>query len=259
MGNILKTATSVNNYFGSTRLDSNKHQVTTIPKFSGEPVDWEDWLKSANIYLGQLSQYEPYHTRLPKAGNEAETIRNREFYYMLMEAVQHGTAESMIDDIKNECGHSAWNTLIDWYGSDACTRQITTHYRNKLDELELDENTSATAYINAFKRCHQKLEKQGEGYTRKTKREMFLKKIVDDDYHVIKENLEADQSISLDDCFQRIRAKEQNLDSARTTSKKSRRFKPEKRERDDENERDVDETKKEKRGQIPLIPKVIFN
>ena len=107
MGNILGMTASVSSYFGSTRLDANKHQVTTIPKFSGEPVDWKDWLKSANIYLGQLSQYEPYRTRIPKEGDISKYARNREFYYMLMEAVQHGTAKSIVDDIKNKCRHTA--------------------------------------------------------------------------------------------------------------------------------------------------------
>ena len=48
---------------------------------------------------------------------------------MIMEAVQHGTAEIIVDDIKNECGHTAWNTLIEWFESNAC---MVTHYQSKL-------------------------------------------------------------------------------------------------------------------------------
>ncbi len=258
MGNILGMTASVSSYFGSTRLDANKHQVTMILKFSEELVDWEDWLKSANIYLGQLSQYEPYRTRLPKEGDISKYARNREFYYMLMEAIQHGTAKSMVDNIKNECGYTAWNTLIERYGSDSCTRQVMMHYRNMLDALTLDQDTSATSYINTFKRCHQKLEKQGEGYTSKTKQEMFLKKIVDDNYHMIRENLQADSNLSLEECIQRIRAKEQNLDLERSMSKKSRRFKPGKSVKGISDKKRHG-NKKEKRGQISLLPKKIFD
>ena len=49
--------------------------------------------------------------RIPKEGNKLEQSRNCEFYYMLMEACQHGNAENIIDEVDNKCGSTAWNKL----------------------------------------------------------------------------------------------------------------------------------------------------
>jgi hypothetical protein len=97
----------------------------------------------------------------------------------------------------------------------------------KLQELQLNEKTTATTFINDFIICSQKLEKRNEGNTAETKRHKFLEKITDDDYNVVMQQLKGETALTFDQCVLRIRTREQELESSanKATKAKARRTK----------------------------------
>jgi aminopeptidase-like protein len=97
----------------------------------------------------------------------------------------------------------------------------------KLQELQLDEKTTATTFISDFIICSQKLEKRNEGDTAETKRHKFLDKITDDNYDVVIQQLKGETSLTFDQCVLRVRTREQELESSanKATKAKSRRTK----------------------------------
>ena len=101
----------------------------------------------------------------------------------------------------NDDGHAAWNAIKIWYGSEATSRTIIDHYRKKLEGLTLDQNTTASEFVNVFIICCQKLEAKHEGYSMATKKQRFLDHILDDNYDVIKQTLQGDTSLLFDDCI----------------------------------------------------------
>jgi hypothetical protein len=64
---------------------------------------------------------------------------------------------SLVDD-----GHSTIQVLKNWYGSADTSHTIIKHYCTKLQDLQLDKNTS-TSFINEFIICCHKLEKRNQG------------------------------------------------------------------------------------------------
>ena len=78
-----------------------------------------------------------------------------------------------------------------WYGSAATIRTIIDHYRSQLEGLKITEETTASSYVNEFLICSSKLEnKKREGYTAATMRHKFLDQIKDNDYDVVKQQLQ---------------------------------------------------------------------
>jgi hypothetical protein len=147
--------------------------------------------------------------------------------------------------------HAAFNSIKEWYGSSATSRSIIDHYRKKLEGLKLNANTTASQYVNVFQICCQKLEAKNEGYTIDTKRQRFLDQILDDDYDVVKQNLQGNSDLAFDDCVRRIRQREQDLQiDAGESLKKARRL-----NRDDPKPKATD---KSSEGKIPSIPNHIL-
>ena len=65
-------------------------------------------------------------------------------------------------------------------------------------------------------------EQKREGYTAATKRHKFLDQIKDNDYDVVKQQLQGDTSIDFDTCVKRIRSREQDLSTDEKTEEKGR-------------------------------------
>ena len=101
------------------------------------------------------------------------------------------------------------------------SRTIIDHYRSRLEKLRLAEETTASSYVNKFLICSSKLEKKREGYTAATKRHKFLDKINDNNYDVVKQQLQGDTSIDFDTCVKRIRSREQDLPTDKKTEEKA--------------------------------------
>jgi hypothetical protein len=72
----------------------------------------------------------------------------------------------LLDASPDDDGHAAWQAIIAWHGSAATSRFIIDHYRNKLESLRLNGSTEASAFVNDFIVCSQKLETKNEGYRR---------------------------------------------------------------------------------------------
>jgi hypothetical protein len=96
--------------------------------------------------------------------------------------------------------HAAFNSIKEWYGSAAASGSIIDHDQKKLEGLKLDASTTASKYVKVFQICCQKLEAKNKGYTTDTKRKRFLDQILDDDYDVVKQNLQGNSDLALEDC-----------------------------------------------------------
>jgi hypothetical protein len=177
----------------------------SIEKFSGSPMDFEDWEKKTRALLGQTA-YDTFMTDPPPEGDLVAGKRNRELFNMFMTAIMDGSGLHIINGITDQDGHVAWNAITEWYGLASTSRTIIDHYRNKLESLRLDGSTEASAYVNTFIICSQKLEDKSEGYTSLTKRQKFLDQITDEEYDVSKQWLAGDETKTFHDCVKKIRS-----------------------------------------------------
>jgi hypothetical protein len=125
---------------------------------------------------------------------------------MLVTAFMHGSGMHLLQVtlVAND-GHTAFNSIKEWYGLTATNQSIIDHYRKKLEGLKLGANTTASEYVNVFQICCQKLmEAKNEGYTTDTKRQRFLDQILDNDYNVVNQNLQGNSDLAFEDCVRRI-------------------------------------------------------
>ena len=141
---------------------------------------------------------------------------------MLTNSLIKGSGMHIINAMNDESGHQAIEDIETWYGSPATSRTIIDQYHSRLEGLRLTEETTASSYVNKFLICSSKLEKKREGYTAATKRHKFLDQIKDDDYDVVKQQLQGDTSIDFDTCVKRIRSREQDLSTDEKTEEKGR-------------------------------------
>ena len=123
---------------------------------------------------------------------------------MLRKAIQGGSAFHLTEAPPVDDGYSAIQALKSWYGSTDTSRTIIKHHRMKLQELQLNERTTATTFINDFIICSQKLEKRNEGDTAETKRHKFLEKITNDEYDVVIQQLKGETSLTFSQCVSRV-------------------------------------------------------
>ena len=231
-----------------------KIYVDSLKDFSGEPIDWEEWYIGTGATLGQTA----YGTLLADTGKptQADTVgnaRDRELYNMLKKALYKGTAHHIIDGNAAESGHDAWMALKAWFGKAEVSRTLIDHYRNKLSELRLSEKVKANEYINTFILCTRKLEEKSEGYTEATKRTKFLDQIEDEDYDVVVQYLRGDSTKTFEECVQRIRSREQELERlSKDSTSKARRVTPPSGGK-------VAGNSKSKDTLIPLFPTCLLN
>jgi hypothetical protein len=222
--------------------------VNSIEKYSGSPIDFEDWELKTRATLGQTA-YARFLTTAPVAGDVLQEARNKELYNMFVTALMHGSGMHILNGVPDQDGHAAWTAITAWYGSAATSRTVIDHYRNKLESLRLDGTTEASTYVNDFIICSQKLDDKSEGYTAETKKQKFLDQITDEEYDVSKQLL-AVATTTFDQCVQGIRTREQDLTKeVDGTLKKARRFK---------NDSDTKSEGTSSGAQIPSIPGFIL-
>jgi hypothetical protein len=158
-----------------------------LKEFSGDPIDYEEWEGASAATLKQTI-YKEYLSRPPMAGNDYEKARNAELYNMILSAVRKGHAFNIVDKVSEdvatgECGFSAWKALKTWYMDPSVKRIMADHYTNKLDILTLDNDTTATEFINSFDSYVRKIEKfEGQVWNEDKKIREFKKRIVSEDY-----------------------------------------------------------------------------
>ena len=94
-----------------------------------------------------------------------------------------------------------------------------------MDNLDLNNLTTASEYINFFKLYTKQLDELEESYTLSKTVTIFLKQISDPDYENTKE-LCIENRYAINECIERIRAKERRLgrDTSQTKRKSASSF-----------------------------------
>ena len=158
------------------QVSNIKTPLNCISKFSGDPVEFEQWNISTRAILGQTPHGFLLSRKPVASGPNAvsEATHNREFYNMLVHSCSAGSSYHLISDILLEDGYGAWEAIQKYYSSDASVALIIQHYQSRLRKLCLDDDTTATEFINEFNLCCQNLDKHKEGYTEKSKTRLFL-------------------------------------------------------------------------------------
>jgi hypothetical protein len=197
--------------------------INGLEEFSGVANEWLDWHMGAIATVGQ-SAYAEFLDNPPDPDNEAKKIRNKEFFNMLAKATNGGAASHLVQKHLND-GYAALKELCSWYDGAAVSRQIIDHFRTKLNALQLDENITATAYINNFIIYNDKLEAKNEGVSAESKRETFIDKITDEDYDTTVQIIRTSPALTFDECVLMIRTREQSLgiDDKNTSRRRARR------------------------------------
>ena len=95
------------------------------------------------------------------------------------------------------------------------------HYSTKLDALILDNDTTATEFINNFDPFVRKIEKIDGGWSEEKKIREFKKRVTSKDYDVEKRT----HKTTFKDLVQNFRDREQAMETEAITEKATRRFK----------------------------------
>lgn len=211
-----------------TEDGGNKVYIDPLEAFSGDPVDFEDWQIQTESTIRQTI----YRTLLdspPDVTKPAEVSRDAVLYNMFLSAVRQGNAYNMVeklkqDPTKGESGHYAWKTLTAWYLDSSQKATMAEHYYNKLDNLYLDNDTTATEFINKFDLYVRKIESFDASWSETKKVREFKKRITSEDYDVEKRTHKSGQPLA--DLIKMIRDQEQSLESQRIVERSTvRRFK----------------------------------
>ncbi|GKY95847.1 hypothetical protein MPSEU_000545300 [Mayamaea pseudoterrestris] len=190
--------------------------VNPLDPFSGAIMDWERWEIKARDTINQ-SLYSTLLTTEPSGNANAQTA-SREFYSMLSRAVADGDAYHIVEGVENQDGFIAWKKLVDWYTSPVTGRSLVQFHRKKLQDARLDEDCTASSYINTFMTSSRKLDSLNAGLTDSIKLQDFLEGIVDEDYDVVVQGMKRQVGLTFDDAVKAIRGREQDLvDKANAT------------------------------------------
>jgi hypothetical protein len=107
-----------------------KLYVKALTEFSGQPVEYEQWVLPARATLGQTVYGTLLENPPPPAGDVIMETRNKEFFHMLVMAFMHGSGMYLLQvTMVADDGHAAFNSIKEWYGSAATSRSIIDHYQ----------------------------------------------------------------------------------------------------------------------------------
>ena len=255
---------------GRNSIDSGAPKVYTDPltEFSGDPLDYEEWQGKSAATLRQ-TVYKTYLDRTADATKPYEVARNQELYNMILSAVRTGHAHSRVEKLKDdsgpgESGYHAWKALSDWYLDPSQKNLMLEHYSTKLDALILDNDTTATEFINNFDLFVRKIEKIDGGWSEEKKIREFKKRVTSKDYDVEKRT----HKTTFKDLVQNFRDREQAMETEAITEKVTRRFQ---KNDDNKSEKDSDSdfaSSKKGNGKdlqsssnkdhIPFVPGILF-
>ena len=125
---------------------------------------------------------------------------------------------------------------------------MIAHWEKKLRNLQLDQDTSATEYINSFEMYVRKLTELGENWSDAKKVREFKFNVIDEDYDTYSGDFaELRSKVRIREEFLKKRA-----DEAKFNNKRTRRMKGA-----DEEQETIDRNKKI--PFIPFIPRFLFN
>ena len=147
-------------------------------------------------------------------------IDNETVLHLLQEASADGNAAHLVDMYKDEKdGYLAYQELVRWYEGDELTSETPEDVRSKMDKLSLSTKTSASQYINQFLQHKKHLDELKEGYTASKTVSIFLSQVTDLDYELTVEHC-IENKLDINECIERIRAKERRLDRERGAKRK---------------------------------------
>ena len=241
-----------------------------LSNFSGDAVDFEDWERKAGATIKQ-TVYKDFLTRLVTTGDAVDEARSKELCNMILSCVADGHALNTIEKVRDdnqglECGYLAWKALNDWYLDPTQVDSMISHWERKLANISLDQDTSATEYINNFEMYVRKLVKLGENWSDDKKIREFKKGVLDDDY----DTEVRVHSGNFDKLIETVRQREQHLERSAEhrsqNNKRSRRVRFKDDDSDDEEQKSNKLTKKKSENDrpgkstpyIPFIPKFLF-
>ena len=249
---------------GSSTENRGGPKVNTnpLPKFNGNPVDYESWELQAGATIRQ-TLYKHYLTRPADQNNASEKERSSELFNMLLSSVSDGSALNIVEKVKDEnhneeCGHKAWKALSEWYTDASQTKTIVKHYSNKLRNLVLDRDTTASKYINDFEIFVRKLEKYEGAWSEDKRIREFISNVRDDDYDT--EMRVHDNSYT--DLINAFRKRERDLGTIDEGDRRERRFKayPSSDLQNEGSKREKGRGEGKGDGEkIPMMPKFLFS
>ena len=247
-----------------------KIHTNPLPDFSGDPVDYETWERKAKAIIKQ-SVYKVFIDRTATNGDIVEEARNLELFNIFVSCEGESHALNVVDKVRDdnnnlECGHAAWVALKEWYLDDTQKETMIKHYEAKLDSHLLDNDTTATNFINNFEICVRKLTKLGEVWSDERKVREFKARVNDDDYSIETRIHEGNFA----ELVTKIRTRDQDLESQAlkqsSDNKRNRRFK-----QSDETDKDTDSfvpgkprknkpgsSKGKKEKYIPFFPPFLY-
>ena len=192
----------------SLKRSNVKLQAQQVTSFNGNALNWRSLKKKTRAAIGtagllNILDDEAYAKKNP--------IDNETVFHILQVATSDGSASHLVDQHEDEKdGHKAYVALVSWYEGDELTTETAEDIRSKFDKLTLSTRTLASEYINLFQQYNKQLTDLGEEYTKSKTVNMFLTQITDPDYEATKE-LCIENRLPLNECIERIRAKERRL------------------------------------------------
>ena len=136
--------------------DCNAPTVYTdpLPSFSGEAVYFKEWERKAGATIKQTI-YKGLLDAPATVGDAVGEARSKELFNMLLSCVADGHALNTIKKVRDdnkglECGHLAWDALRIWYRDPTQVDSMISYWERKLLDISLNQDMSATEYINLF-------------------------------------------------------------------------------------------------------------
>ena len=194
-----------------------KLQAQHVPSFDGKSLKWHSWNKKTKAAVGTAGMLKVLED---KKYATSHTIDNETVFHLLQVATADGNAAHLVDMYESEKdGYEAYQELVKWYEGDELTSETAEDVRSKIDKLSLNTKNSASQYINQFLQHKKHLEELNEEYTASKTVSIFLTQITDPDYEMTVEHC-IENKLNINDCIERIRAKERRLDRERGLKRK---------------------------------------
>jgi len=199
------------------KRSSVKLQAQKIVAYDGNSLKWHTWNKKTKAAIGTAGLL-----RILESESYAESNKmdNETIFHLLQVATADGHAAHLVDKFEDEKnGYAAYQELVKWFEGDELTTETAEDIRAKMDRTNLSTKNSASQYINQFLQHKKHLEELHEEYTPSKTINIFLTQISDPDYATTIENC-LENKLNIDECIERIRAKERRLDRQRGSGRK---------------------------------------
>ena len=126
---------------------------------------------------------------------------------------------------KSRDGRESWKELVVWYEGQGSTETLARKALTTITTHQLTHNSfgGAESYLEKFETALQDLEEIDKPYDLAMAKIHFLTNIKDDEYKIVKENLEMDEQKTYHDCLVEIRRKSISVEADRKKGGQFRR------------------------------------